>query len=234
MRDYLLEWLPRWFAADGDGYAYTLNSGLGDWCVPTGVDAPLGSATRFAVPNIIAPSSTAYVAYMAKIAADSARALGQDASALEAVYNGVKADFNAKWWDASVGYYRENATQPLVQSMQILPLAFGLVPPERRRALQEKLIYDVLVTREGHQMTGIAGSRWIYPVLQDGRRGGRAGRGQGGVHDRPADDVSVATAAGPPSSAGPRSASTGSSPAARATTTCSARSGSGSSRAWPG
>ena len=50
--------------------------------------------------------------------------------------------------------------------MQILPLAFGLVPPERRRALQEKLIYDVLVTREGHQMTGIAGSRWIYPVLQ--------------------------------------------------------------------
>ncbi len=43
MKSYLLNWLPRWFAADGDGYAYTLNSGLGDWCVPTGVDAPLGS-----------------------------------------------------------------------------------------------------------------------------------------------------------------------------------------------
>jgi hypothetical protein len=51
--------------------------------------------------------------------------------------------------------------------MQVLPLAFGLVPPERRRALQEKLVYDVLVTREGHQMTGIAGARWIYPVLQE-------------------------------------------------------------------
>lgn len=167
MRQYLLNWLTKWFASDGDQYAFTLSSGLGDWCVPTGADAPLGSATRFSVPTIIAPSSTAYVAYMAKIAADSARALGKDASDLDALYANVKADFNAKWWDASVGYYRESATQPLVQSMQILPLAFGLVPPERRRALQEKLVHDVLVTREGHQMTGIAGARWIYPVLQE-------------------------------------------------------------------
>ncbi|MDA0184783.1 glycoside hydrolase family 78 protein [Solirubrobacter phytolaccae] len=174
MRQYLLNWLTRWFASDGDQYAFTLNSGLGDWCVPTGADAPLGSATRFSVPTIIAPSSTAYVAYMAKIAGDSARALGKDASELDALYNNVKADFNAKWWDASVGYYRENATQPLVQSMQILPLAFGLVPPERRRALQEKLVYDVLVTREGHQMTGIAGARWIYPVLQEAAEEGIA------------------------------------------------------------
>ena len=71
---------------------------------------------------------------MAKIAADSARALGKRTRPhLERSTTSVKADFNAKWWDASVGYYRENATQPLVQSMQILPLAFGLVPPERRR-----------------------------------------------------------------------------------------------------
>ena len=165
MRSYLLNWLPRWFAADGDGYAYTLNSGLGDWCVPTGADAPLDAPTRFNVPTIIAPSSTAYVAYMARIAADSARALGENPADLDALYENIKADFNAKWWDASVGYYRENATQPLVQSMQILPLAFGLVPPERRRGLQEKLVHDVLVTRDGHQMTGIAGARWIYPVL---------------------------------------------------------------------
>ncbi len=80
MRQYLLNWLTRWFSSDGDQYAYTLNSGLGDWCVPTGADAPLGAGTRFTTPTIIAPSSTAYVAYMAKIAADSARALGKDAS----------------------------------------------------------------------------------------------------------------------------------------------------------
>ncbi|MBE2320745.1 family 78 glycoside hydrolase catalytic domain [Solirubrobacter sp. CPCC 204708] len=167
MRQYLLNWLTKWFSSDGDQYAYTLSSGLGDWCVPTGADAPLGAGTRFNTPTIIAPSSTAYVAYMAKIAADSARALGKDPAELDALYENVKDDFNAKWWDASVGYYRENGTQPLVQSMQVLPLAFGLVPPERRRALQEKLVYDVLVTREGHQMTGIAGARWIYPVLQE-------------------------------------------------------------------
>ena len=71
-------------------------------------------------------------------------------------------------------------------------------------------------------------------MLHAGRRGGRAGRRQGGVHDRPADDLPVATAAGPPSSAGRRWASTGKPRAAPATTTCSARSASGSTRAWPG
>ena len=83
-------------------------------------------------------------------------------------------------------------------------------------------------------MTGIAGVALDLPGAAAGRRGGRAGRRQGGVHDRPADDLPDRTAAGPPSWAGRRSASTGRPRAARATTTCSARSGSGSTRAWPG
>ena len=71
----------------------------------------------------------------------------------------------------------------------MLALAFGLVPEERRRGLQEKLVDDVLVTRAGHQMVGIAGNRWIHPGALAGRARGCAGRGEGRVHDRAADDV---------------------------------------------
>ncbi len=174
MKDYLTTWLPQWFAADGDGFDYTLTSGLGDWDPPTGADAPVGSPTRVQVPTVIPPSVTAYVAYMAKITADSARALGKpsEAAQFDALFNQIKADFNAKWWDASVGYYRETPAQIFAQTTQVLALAFGLVPEERRRGLQEKLVNDVLVTRAGHQMVGIAGNRWIHPVLSQAAREG--------------------------------------------------------------
>jgi hypothetical protein len=117
--------------------------------------------------TIISPGSTAYVAYEAKIAADSARALGNsaDAAHFDQVFNAVKADFNAKWWDASVGFYRESNTKVLQQSFQAIALEFGLVPDAQRRGLQEKLINDIMVTRAGHEEVGIVGSRWIFPAL---------------------------------------------------------------------
>jgi hypothetical protein len=51
------------------------------------------------------------------------------------------------------------------QAVQVLALAMDLVPASERRGLQEKLVNDVLVARSGHQETGIASARWIYPVL---------------------------------------------------------------------
>jgi alpha-L-rhamnosidase len=174
MKKYLNVWIPRWFAADGDSYDFTLTSGLGDWDPPTGADAPDGSPTDVRIPTVIAPSSTAYVAYMAKITADAARALGKagEAAELDTLFGNIKADYNAKWWDASVGHYREDATQILAQTAQALPLEVGLVPADKRRGLQEQLVNDVLVTRAGHEMVGIAGSRWIFPALTQAAREG--------------------------------------------------------------
>src|SRR4051795_4374668 len=51
------------------------------------------------------------------------------------------------------------------QAVQVLALAMNLVPDDQRRGLQDKLVNDVLVTRTGHQETGIASARWLYPVL---------------------------------------------------------------------
>ena len=111
MKAYLDQWIPQWTDKDGDTYAYTLTSGLGDWDPPTGVDAPAGAPTKVAIPTIIAPTSTAYVAYEAKIAADTARALGNsaDAAHFDDLFAKVKADFNAKWWDATAASTRRTA-----------------------------------------------------------------------------------------------------------------------------
>jgi alpha-L-rhamnosidase len=198
MAKYLDEWIPRWFQADDDGLNFTLTSGLGDWTAPTGADAPDGSPTDFNTPRVISLSSTAYVAYMAKLAASSARVLGKNTEAqrFDQLFANIKNDFNAKWWDPALGYYHENppcdrcGAQPVpVQAAQVLPLAFGLVPDENRQALATKLVTDVLDTRCARH------GRHCRHALDSARpHGGRRARrasGHGrGVRDRPADDVS--------------------------------------------
>src|SRR4051794_6297993 len=51
MKRYLDDWIPQWTDKDGDNFAYTLTSGLGDWDPPTGADAPssyaAGEKTNF-------------------------------------------------------------------------------------------------------------------------------------------------------------------------------------------
>ena len=187
MRKYLDEWIPQWLTADGSA-DHTIDSGLGDWTAPTGADAPAGTpagqGTNFNTPRVIPLSSTAYLAYMARIAADTARVLGKltEAAHFDELFENIKTDFNARWWDPAVGYYRETApcdrcpAQPtLVQAAQVLPLAFGMVPEERRAELTRKLVEDMVVTRQGHAMVGIAGMRWILPVLSDAAHDGIPG-----------------------------------------------------------
>jgi len=177
MQKYLDNWIPQWTDKDGDSYKYTLTAGLGDWAPVTGADAPDGAPTKWRVPTIISPSVTAYYAYLAKITADTARALGNadDARRYDLLFENIKRDFNAKWWDDKAGYYREDPNQVFVQGMAVLPLAFGLVPDDKRADLQAKLVEDVVKTRDGHAMVGIASMRWILPVLSQAADEGVAG-----------------------------------------------------------
>ncbi|MBV9926774.1 MAG: family 78 glycoside hydrolase catalytic domain [Acidobacteria bacterium] len=154
MRKYLDEWVPRWTNKDGDGFAYTLTSGLGDWVPPEGV------------PTINALTSTAYYAYLAHIAADTARALGktEDAARYEELFGKIRADFNARFLGPG-DFYREKETDPFVQSAQIFPLAFGLVPEEKRSEVADRLAEDITKNRGGHAYVGVLGARWVLPVL---------------------------------------------------------------------
>jgi alpha-L-rhamnosidase len=154
MRLYLDTWVPQWTRRDGDGYAHTLTAGLGDWVPPQGV------------PTVNAIVSTAYYAHLAGIAADAARALGKpaDAARYDALVARVRADFNARFLSAD-GVYRERAGEPFVQTAQILPLAFGLVPDSLRAGVARRLADDITARRGGNAWVGVIGARYVLPVL---------------------------------------------------------------------
>lgn len=156
MRKYLDEWVPRWTDKDGDGFAYTLTSGLGDWVPPEGV------------PTINALTSSAYYAHLTRIAADAARALDkrEDAARYEELFKKIRADFNARFLGPG-GFYREKDTDPFVQSAQIFPLAFGLVPEDKREVVANRLADDIMKNRGGHAYVGVLGARYVLPVLTE-------------------------------------------------------------------
>jgi len=154
MKKYLDDWIPRWTGKDGDAYAYTLTSGLGDWLPPKGV------------PTINALVSTAFLARMAEIAAGTARALhdAPGAAKYDQLFDRVRSDFNARFLSPE-GIYREKAEDGFVQTAQILPLAFHLVPEAQRAAVAQRLADDITSRRAGHAYVGVIGAAYVLPVL---------------------------------------------------------------------
>jgi alpha-L-rhamnosidase len=154
MKAYLDNWIPRWTAKDGDAFAQTLTAGLGDWVPPQGV------------PTINALVSSAYYAHLVKIAGDVAGALGQtaDATRYQQLFSSVRDDFNARFLGDD-GTYRDKAADPFVETAQILPLAFDLVPPSRRDALVARLADDIAKAHDTHAYVGVIGARFVLPVL---------------------------------------------------------------------
>jgi alpha-L-rhamnosidase len=154
MQRYLDVWVPQWTGRDGDKYAYTLTSGLGDWLPPKDV------------PTINALVSSAFYARMARIAADVARALGDQTSAAkyDALFGKITTDFNARFLGKD-GIYREKADEPFLQTAQILPLAFDLVPAAQRTAVAQRLADDIITKHAGHAWVGVIGASYVLPVL---------------------------------------------------------------------
>ncbi|XVV10160.1 family 78 glycoside hydrolase catalytic domain [Actinoplanes sp. CA-131856] len=169
-----------WFVWDGSN-DWTLNSGLGDWAFVTGAEGNAAEGTNLNVGGFQAASSTAFTAYLATKTAEAAKLLYadtrnprylRDAKQYETLFQNIRRDFNARWWDATRGFYAENTTQELRQGFQAWAIGFGLVEEKNKRALQEKLAYDVAVTRTGHAMIGFVGIRWIWPVLTEAAHAG--------------------------------------------------------------
>ena len=154
MQKYLDNWIPQWTNKDGDNFAYTLTAGLGDWVPPRGV------------PTINALISTAYYAHLTRITANVARVLGkpQDGARYDELFNKIRADFNARFL-SSEGIYRDKDSDPFVQTAQIFPLAFGLVPDDQRAAVAARLADNIMKRRGGHAYVGVLGARYVLPVL---------------------------------------------------------------------
>jgi alpha-L-rhamnosidase len=154
MRRYLDEWIPRWTDKDGDAYAHTLTSGLGDWVAPEGW------------PRLNALASTAYYAHLVRIAGETARVLerADDAARYEKLLEEVRADFNERFRSED-GVYREDDDEPFLQSAQILALEFDLVPADLRAAVAERLAEDIVEHRDGNPWVGVLGASSVLPVL---------------------------------------------------------------------
>jgi len=82
------------------------------------------------------------------------------------LFTKIRADFNARFLGRD-GFYREKEADPFVHSAQVFPLAFGLVPDERRAAVAGRLADDIMKNRGGHVRVGVLGARWVLPVLTE-------------------------------------------------------------------
>lgn len=126
--------------------------GYGDW-VPAGADTPR---------DVLA---TAYFAYVAKLMAEMAEAIGrnEDAQRYRKLFEDVKAAF-IKEFVRSDGRIKGET-----QTCYALALNIGLLPDELRQKALEYLVRDI-EKRSWHLSTGFVGTRHLMLALSECRR----------------------------------------------------------------
>jgi hypothetical protein len=110
-------------------------------------------------------STATYYAVVSGIA-EAARLLERESDA--GLYAGraeqVKRVFNAKLFNPASGGYDGNS-----QTANAMPLALGLVPPERRQQVLENLVSDIR-TRNNHVTAGDIGFHYVVLALMENGR----------------------------------------------------------------
>ena len=108
--------------------------------------------------------STAYYYNNCRIMARVAGLLGKaaDQEHFEELAAKIKQGFNHRFFDAKEDRYG-NGTQ----TSYVLPLAFGMVAPDRRDAVAARLVDDITTTHNGHLSVGTVGIMWLMQVLTD-------------------------------------------------------------------
>ena len=132
---------------------------FGDWCDATSMNG--GSTTGGTADALIA---SAYFHNNCRIAARLARLLDKpgDAAGFSELATKINDGFNRRFFDAGQHSYGTGS-----QTSNLLPLAFGMVPPEQRGAVADNLARDIQVTRKGHLSVGMVGAFWLMQVLSD-------------------------------------------------------------------
>jgi alpha-L-rhamnosidase len=146
MRRYVDRWLPEWAPE------HLVDSDLGDWVSPG--------------PALTTLAPTAYSADIVARLAAAGDVLGKRSEAARdrALHAEIRTAFEAAFFDPSSGLHRESPGEPFSQTAQVLPLAFGLAPEERRAELAARIADDV-AARGGNLATGIAGTRFLLEEL---------------------------------------------------------------------
>ena len=139
----------------------TVHGGMfGDWCDTYTMDGKCGESGQTDVGLV----HTAYHYHNCRIMARAAGTLGrkEDVKLFNEMAEKMLAAFNKKFFDPATGKY-SNGTQ----CAYVLPLAFGMVPPESRAKVVDNLVNDILMTHKGHLSVGLIGMQWLMQVLTD-------------------------------------------------------------------
>ena len=108
--------------------------------------------------------STAYHYHNCRLIARAAKILGktEDAAKLETIAAKVKDGFNARFFKLADNRYDFGN-----QFTYVLPLAFDLVPADRRQTVIDNFVKQVMVADKGHTTVGLVGMQWQMQVLTD-------------------------------------------------------------------
>lgn len=171
---------------------HIIDNGLGDWAAPwlgatpgvnLGEDAgqsPRGEAQLSPQPpEGPAIVSTAYYYRHVTRLAEMASLLDRpdEAADFESLAADIRSSFNDEFLYPD-DVYRANQprgqeqvhTQPAGQYRQtsnVFPLAWDMVPEDRKEGVVRNLVEDVMVTHDGHLNTGVQGTQHILPVLTE-------------------------------------------------------------------
>ncbi|MCC6860366.1 MAG: glycoside hydrolase family 78 protein, partial [Bryobacterales bacterium] len=138
----------------------------GDWCVPPEKPELIHSQdpARVTAGPLL---STAYYHHMLRVMHRFARLTGNSADAAEfdALAARIREAFLKRWFHA-----KENRFDNGTQTSSVLPLAFGLVPRERRAAVFENLVRKIETESGNHVGVGLVGAQWLMRALSDNGR----------------------------------------------------------------
>lgn len=127
---------------------------LGDWCTPQNVEVP---------ESLV---NTAYYYHSASLMAKVAKVLEKEEDCVSFTKLGeqIKTEFNAAFFHPETNHYWEGR-----QGADVFPLAFGLVPEEKKEAVFTALLAH-LKEIDYHFDTGILATPLLLQVLTDNGR----------------------------------------------------------------
>lgn len=140
------------------------SAGLSEWASAGGMD--YSNARGGGIDAV----TTAYFFHQADLLAKSSAIVGKadDAARYTKLASDIRAAYNARYWDAANGWYRtvdaKGVAGPATQVQNILPLAFGMVPPGREQGVADTIARDV--DKQGLR-TGVYGARYLLEILSD-------------------------------------------------------------------
>src|SRR5262249_6238628 len=139
----------------------------GDWCVPPESPELIHSKDPARVTDTTL-ISTAYFYKMLQLMSDNARLVGNtsDAPEYDALAVRVKAAFLNRFFKPDTNQF-DNGTQ----TSTVLPLAFGLVPEDRRQQVLDRLVKKIEVETDDHVGVGLIGAQWLMRTLTENGRG---------------------------------------------------------------